>query len=42
MDLFKLRDFAAGAGIDVGAGPDSLAVAVVQDDASRMEQQATD
>ena len=30
MDLFKLRDFAAGAGIDVGAGPDSLAVAVVK------------
>ena len=33
VDLLKLRHFAAGAGIDVGAGPDGLAVAVIENDA---------
>ena len=32
VDLLKLRHFAAGAGIDVGAGPDGLAVAVIEND----------
>ncbi len=30
VDLFEFSHLAAGAGVDVGAGPDSLAVAVVQ------------
>ena len=30
VDLFELGHLAAGAGVDVGAGPDGLAVAVVQ------------
>jgi hypothetical protein len=33
VDLFELRHLAAGAGVDVGAGPDGLAVAVVKHDA---------
>ncbi|MMZ71155.1 hypothetical protein D1872_344160 [compost metagenome] len=32
VDLFQLSHFAAGAGIDVGAGPDGVAVAIVQHD----------
>ncbi len=30
VDLFEFGDLAAGAGVDVGAGPDGLAVAVIQ------------
>ena len=33
MDLFELCHLAAGAGVNVGAGPDGLAVAVVKHDA---------
>ncbi|SAH25811.1 Uncharacterised protein [Enterobacter cloacae] len=32
VDLFEFGDLAAGAGVDVGAGPDGLAVAVIQHD----------
>ena len=32
MDLFEFGHLAAGAGVDVGAGPDGLAVTVVQHD----------
>ncbi len=32
MDLFKLRHLMAGAGVNVGAGPDGVAVAIVKHD----------